>query len=450
MRVELVLTALFIIIMTAMFASMRPLRIENFNDTPEAKGGEHQLASDRVLYLKVGLINFFAQPKNVVNLGQAALMKFAEDKVLFWPNYIDICCKSTTIIDDGNVKKAADCDCDNISLMTSSCVDETLTFMNEKRIRTIQGSIGAPSTANCTMSIFGCDYKIMKRSIKLNIASVLHTGAFSTPRFEVTLIGNAAPLILSRPIFIAFNMGGLYRTIHEDSKTVELSTEDILTRNALSNFDSTQKEHKLKLEKIMNADVFGKHIYIDTPNTIAGITGEVPLTLFYVNFDNELQHHSMTSNVYSLIIDNDTIPRIFDSRTQITILTGAQDSSYASKLVVKKMVGKGFIIQIDDVDYNIPAGFNIDEFSKFHITITYSYDILMIVCFGIKAITRKNVCYMTRYHTPKIFQMKKGDLKKAIKENGLKPENLHDVFSSTGIPNYALLAYKLGYVFDIF
>lgn len=448
MKVELLLFSLFIMILTALLASMRPYTNEEFQDSVS------DVSSDRIIFLKVGLINFFAQEKNVEKLGLAALVQFAADKILFWPNYIDLCCKSTVVIDDNGAKKAADCDCNNISLLTSSCVDETLTFMNEKRVRTIQGSLGAPTHTNCTLTILGCNYRIMKRSIKMSVKESKHIGAHSTPRFEITMTGNVAPFILSRPIFVSFNMGGLYQVTYEDFRVIQTPSPDPLKRNALAYFDSTSSEHRIIIKKITSDDVFGREMYVDTPNTISGMSGDTAMTIFYVNFDNEVHQSSMTASVASFMLSDETLAQVFQGRSQITFVTGATDSMFCNNIALRQRADGMLVVTIDDIDYELPQGFvyngSTTPMSKYHIVASYSYDILTIACFGVLTGTRKNVCYMVRYHTPKIFKMNKDDLLSAVKENGLWVNNMSDVFCATAVPNFALLAYKLGYVFDIY
>ena len=116
---------------------------------------------------------------------------------------------------------------------------------------------------------------------------------------------------------------------------------------------------------------------------------------------------------------------------------------------------------IDDEELAMPEGFmyygDSNMFSKFHILITYSFDIVTIACFGIEKETRRNVSFMVRYHVKKTLKTEKEALIKTIKTLQMADgralfvdDKMDDVMNLTSVPNYALVAYKLGYVFDIF
>lgn len=467
---ELLFLSAFIIILTACVASVKYTR-EPFADetgTQEVVAKPSQVISNRIQYVKAGLVNFYAQMDNVDKVTENTFIDFIRLTIQFWPNYQDLCCSGTVQKTSGSANKTVNCDCNNITILNSSCYDNALKFTNEGASKTIS-QIGT-SDNNCMMTILQNDYRLVKRSLNLQIGSTEHVGPISKQMYKLVIGGNIAPFVLSRPMFISFNTLGLYRVIYDDytnRNSMIDGFEDNKTRNVFAFFDSTKKNgYKMFLEKIKNSDYKNFELYSDTPATINGMTGSSPATIYYVNYQRETKGANLIINSATFFVDNVMYDELFQNNSNISIVTGASNSRYASAITFTQNANESMSIAVDGETFNIPSEFvyygTQNNFLKWHIIVTYSFDVLTIVCFGVqKQLGNANISYMVRYHPRRTLNMSKDTLldtlQKRILSDGrflfMNKTKNNDYFSEvmnvTSIPNYAFLAQTLGYTFDV-
>jgi hypothetical protein len=466
-RADFIFFAMFIVVLCAFISSIQPRKLKS-RETFENASEQSLIISSRVEYIRQGLVNFFAQRKNVVDVPETVFMDFVKLTTFIWPNYIDLCCQTTQKITDSGTTDV-NCDCGNILIDTSSCTDNTLLFMNERKTATITSNLGSVDSKNCMLTLLGNNYTISKRSMKLKITGIEHVGNFTKQRYRLYLEGNLAAFILSRPLFISFNTEGFYRIIYEDMRTRNNETEiyeDHSVRNAFAYFDSTKgSQYRVLVEKINNIDLpqSGLKMVVDTDGTLINMKAPltVPTTIYYMNYVNEITTASMMSYTATFYIDSFMYGDAFLNRTNINIITSANDSRFVSTVTFRQNIDMSMTLMLDTESYDLPAEFvyygNANQYDKFHIIITVSYDILNVVCFGVVKNSRKNVAHYARYHIPKVFKMDKTQLINTLQNSKMQDgrslfmsNEVSDVMNVTAIPNYALLAYKLGYVFDVY
>lgn len=416
------------------------------------------IMSDRINYFRIGLANFFTRHDYVSRKTKLEFDDYIKDKVYIWPSYQDICCQS---LDTGTTD--LDCACDNINISNSSCLDNLMKFHNESRVSTIEGNIGAPKTSNCTMTILGNDYMLMKRSLKMKIKEIKQVDIGRNKRFRLNLSGQLALFALSRPMFLSFNTSGLYRVIHEDKNNPSTENEYEIAKfsNMFANFDSTRtRDNIVYLQQVAHDEIEGLRVFEET-NTHIARTQDIakkdhPVTLYYLNYRSEVKVYDAQTHVINLFL-NHKIYNSFSLANTIDILTGNDKSQLVRFVRLHKSQSGILDLIIDDIRYPLPEDFiyyDPKQYQRFDICITVSYDIVLIACYCIDSITRKNISYLSRYNLPRSFGMKKETVMEIIK--GQSPDmfymmrnNLKDVMSLTAIPNYAHLAYSLGYVFNI-
>lgn len=456
---DVLFIALFFLVITALVASIRigpasrsrVIQRELFAD----KAGPEQavVVSDRIYFIKAGLVNFYAQAKNAIGHNDPEFRTFAEPTAFFHPNYLDFCCK-TTANSDG--RPACEEECKSISLVTSACTDNRASFINEIRTSTISGDLGTATKDNCAVSILGNTYNLVKRTVNFDkvITDIQQVGNVSQQLFRMTLTGNTVFFALSRPAFVTFSSAGLYRVIYDDvTKATALQSNEVPKRRHMFAYYTTlEKENYVYVQKVNAEDIEDFQMYQETTTNLLTQKKENPITIYYMNYVSELRQPSMVANSVTFVISQYLFATVFKSTTSITISTDTENTQNMSSLVLSQNEDLSLSLNIDDERYEVPDEvryFEDKDLSDFHVIFTVSYDMITIVVLSRNSITKKNVCSMVRYHSNKVFKMDKALLETALTHHGLQiPENLADVMSSTSIPNYAHLALKLGYAFD--
>ncbi len=423
------------------------------------------IISDRIFYFKLGLANFFAQHQTLPRKTNSEFMSWISEnsKVFVWPNYQDICCKSL----EHENKEKLKCSCDNIHIGFSSFQDKSTRIYNEKRIPSIESSIGAPQLRNCTMTILNSDYHLLKRTYLFNIPEpIVQEGSNKSPIYRVPLQGSITSLVLSRPLFVSFNMAGLYMVVHEDfeNQTVLNNNEDKKESNAFAYFNSTKTDKNFIHLKPIPSEFEGKMIFPPTKKNIRENYSpdrlQYPGTLYYFNFKSELKMYDADIHVLNLMIDEKLYNEEFATNNRIEIGTAQDHTNYIQHILLTKDDDNILKLNLDGQIFEIPSDFlyhDPQKFMHFNICFTISHDILIITCFGAERIADKSaqmsVCFQVRRHiSNKVFQMRKQRLMDTLTSRS--PNMLHlingrlrEAMTISSIPNYALLAYNLGYTF---
>ena len=184
------------------------------------------------------------------------------------------------------------------------------------------------------------------------------------------------------------------------------------------------------------------------------------VTIYYLDYKSEIRVIDSNSHTINFIIDEQIYKDAFERIDGITINGIKNDRTQFIQSVILRKTNQGIIeILVDDTTYNLPSQFRYYDpsaYSKFTFVVTLTYDILLIHCFAVLRIDNRNVCFTVRYHLPKILKTKKTDIITTIKDNIPMMDNLFqkrelmNVFNVTCIPNYAKLAQRLGFSFNIF
>ena len=445
---DTLLFALFILLITAVVASVK------YRRPHEAFVNEALVISDRIYFVKAGLVNFFAQAKNAIGQLDPEFKAFVQNTVSFFPNYLDICCK-TTKTSEGTA--ACEQDCNQISLLTSACIDDKAIFMNEyNNVSTISGKFGIASKENCKVAILGNQYQLVKRTMNMTNmwAGVQQVGNTSQNLYRLELQGNHIFFVLSRPMFITFANAGLYRVLYEDvNKATAISTsEPPRRRHAFAYFTTMETPNYVYVQKVENEDIENFEMYAPSSANLVVENKANPVTLFYMNYLTEVTQSSMTAYSTTIILDNVMFDRLFKNTSNIMLSTNQDNKQKVTSFGFVQNQDLSLAVQVDEDVYPVPDDiryYENSDLSNFHIVVTISYDVLTMVLFTRHAATKSNTCTMVRHHLTKVFQCNKDLLKQSLTQRGLMPlEHLSDVFNFTAIPNYAHLAVKLGYSFD--
>lgn len=466
--VHLVFTLVFIIIVTAFIASLKPnILKERFENSKN----DALVLSERIWYLKAGLVNFFAQEKNVATDDYAVFKTFANNTIYFHPNDIDICCKAT--------QGKMNCDCPNISIHTSSVPDNTIKFFSEETVSTLFSQLPTSDERNAKCVISGNHYKILKRGIKLRaLDKIEEVAQVGSEMYRIDLLGNIATFVLSRPVFIMMNDGGLYKVLYGDKKETPLSKFPL---NIFANYDGAspdpackencKKYYSLYLKRIKNDDFDGNFMYteVDRPLKLVDKSEMKDVsfisTIYYLTYSEEITTSGLTTNTVTLFLDKNMIKEIFEVNSNITIATDAKDNSNVTSITLEQerngdikfiVNGKDEIKLPESFPYNKKNEYGLEVLEKFHIIFTYSYDVVTLVCIGLDEDNRKNYITMERHHMDKSFKMKKDTLITFLHSKKLAgpsrylfiDNSLKEVLGPTSIPNYAVVAHRLGYSFQ--
>lgn len=417
------------------------------------------IMSNRIFYFRIGLANFFTRQDYVTRKSLLEFETWMKDKIYVWPNYQDICCKS---LDKGDAE--LDCACDNINISNSSCLDTSMRFHNEPRLTTIEGNIGAAKNSNCTMTILGNDYMLVKRSLGMKIKEIKQVDIGMMKTFRLNITGQVALFALSRPMFLSFNTSGLYRVLHEDKNesSTESEYESPRFSNMFAHFDSTRtRDNIVYLKQVAHDEIEDMTVFQETNTHIARTFDPSklshPVTLYYLNYRSEVKVYDAQAHAFNFFVSQKIYNTSFRLSNTIEILTGNERSQEIKSVQLQKTPEGLLELRIDGNLYPLPEDFvyyDPTQYQRFDICFTISYDIVLIACYSIDSQTRKNTCYLTRYNLPRNFRIPKADLLERIKTQApdmfyTMRNNLKDVMSVTSIPNYAHLAYSLGYVFNL-
>jgi hypothetical protein len=444
------------------FTSKFELPTENFVDEVQVYDpDENVIQSERLIYFKIGLANFFTQQDKLTSLTMPKFLSIIKQNVYMWPNYQDLCCKALEK-GDSNL----DCSCNNINIRNTSCFDTKTAIMNEKSVDTIEASLGASKQENCTISVLGNDYFFVKRSVLLNIQNIDMIGLSSKKQFRLTLGGNVSSIVFTRPLFISFNVHGLYKVVHQDvDKTSRLDEyENKKESNMFAFYDSSKHDtNVMYLEKIHHNPENDIIVYNETSSTIKAFEKQkkkdYSATLYYMNYKSEIKVYDANTNVLNIIINEKTYNDTFLRSSTLVIITQKDNSDFIYTIQIEKNNdGKVHVVIYEETDkvktFNIPDEFlyyDPSHFEKFDICITFSYDILMINCWGIRQDTRVTEGFSVRYHLSKKLEIKKELARTTLQEQAPQilyymNNTLKDVMNFTCIPNYSRLMNVMGYV----
>jgi len=415
------------------------------------------IMSDRYMYFQAGMQCFFTSFEKTADIKPDQFLAWIRDNnffIYFWPNYQDLCCKKEKQEDAAR----KNCDCENIDVRLSSFEDDAFEYHNESRSHNIESKLGASNKNNCMVTLLGNDYILQKRTLRMKVQDKERVNK-SRDLYRLTVQHeDLMAFVLSRPLFLSFSGSGIAGVIHEDyDNAIGLEEfEDKKERNIFSYFGSSQdpSSHRLlihdfkdgKLSKQNNFSIFNspKHSAHKDPSK------DQMCTLYYLTFLREV-HDIPQAYAVNFCVNKKLLDEKKDA-VYITLDMSDEDPLLVRKVAMIKDDGR-LMLRVDKQDYEMPDEFDIRDpyLTHFDIFFTIAFNIIIIVCLGKNSISRQSVVFMKRHHIKKRFESDKAFLHQAFREQVPKmyqhmQTNLDDVIGLTAIPNYANIAYKLGYM----
>lgn len=426
------------------------------------KDSDILLQSDRLYFFKIGLANFFTKQNGVSSFSNPEFVRWIKKRAYFWPNNQDICCKS--LESEYNLK----CNCGYLHIADTSSPDPSAPYMDEAKYVSIQSITGPSNKDLCSVTVLENDYIFLKRSIILNVPhKIEEIGIGNNKKIRLHINGHIPSLVLSRPLFISFNNRGLFQVLHEDfnNQTQVNEYDNNKQRNIFAFYDSTKRNKLfLILKKVPQNAIEGRTFYTKTNKSLVREhkpqNPNINATIYYLNYRSEIKAYDSYTHTINLLI-SDTVYNDSFKLNDTFMFAGSEqnNTNFISTIGVQKSPEGRIIFLVDDKEYRIPEEFRYHDpqvFRKFHICFTLTYDILLIHCLGIEKNQNKNVCYAVRHHLSKRFKAKKSDILANITENIPEMDNIFKnktvkpSINVTCIPNYAILAQRLGYNFNVY
>lgn len=438
--IQIVVFAIFIIIVLAIFASLRPIR-EKFENSVN-----FNIISNRLKYVDYGLVNYFSQDSQKTRIKNGDTANNGTPYVFIYPNNIDIMCQATTLTDEFV--------CSDMNIGKSFMTDESPIYMNETKSIVISSFVKQSSDINCTMRIFNNEYKLMKRSILLDIISVeplMNNSTNSEAWFRIKVSGNVSNLILTRPVFMSINELGAFTIIY---KKVSNDGES----NMFVEYNSTKEFQYFYVKKIEDLKVFPFTTNTINDRTISGkvvkvISNQTPITIYYPVFEKPLPFVNFDVNSFTIHLSKDKLERKKIIPTFITIAAGNENPStdkITSIEIAKADTNKNDLLykvtinhQLTTTTLFMPPDFVPQKYTAYDIMITYSFDIVIIAIFA-RDNTNREYCFVNRHADEQrnlIFESKK-----MLLETQLTPIN-DDSVVDTAIQHLPRVAFNLGYTF---
>lgn len=427
-------------IVVIMYVDFR--RKESFTD-------DHIMNYDKtILYNMNGMHNFYSSGSSAsVFTTNSTNIDVVKKIIAFYSNFQDMAC--TSLSSDDKVTQEDTNLCRNYFVDTNSTTDnyfESLSF-NETSCKNIK-TIVSNSMTNSLIRVLGNYYNLMKRCIRFDDVSFERMIISSSPlgsSYYLTINGSVGPMILSRPTFISLDNYGLFNI------------------DPVIYYDSNMKTIKLLVTRVQpykSIKMYGTAIssISDASKTIQGM----PCNIYYLNYNDKIKVTSSidVASTLTLILSRQylqskaaidvNIPTNF-SNINTMVVAGSVRLLYDSKILdvtQRFSVVVAYGLPLTNIVFRLPRDmcYAIANGEDFHIVLTYSLDVMIIVCHT------KNVTYFTQ--TPVTDGMNYVMLKYSIpavtsvvKASGLNVEmNKHSpIVNFTAIPNFALLGKHLGY-----
>lgn len=414
---------------------------ELFKDEPT----NHILNYDKtVLYNTNGLYRFYSSgspaSEFATNTTNHEVVKIV---LAFYSNFQDMAC--TSLSTDKFPKET----CTNYFIDMNSTRDDYFDSLSFKETACKSVKIlTSNSMNNSIIRVLGNYYNLMKRCVRLDTVSFERMIVSADQEtYYVTITGNICPLVLSRVIYMSFDNYGCFSI------------------NPLASYDSTMKTNQVLISRVKPYKKM--KMYSDVVSNLADankITSAMPCNAYYLNFNDKVQVTSSidVSSTLTIILTskflmsqpkiNISIPTNF-SNISTTVVAGSVNILYDPTILdmnqrFSLLVAYG--IPASHIAFTLPRGMclSMDAAEQFHIVLTYSLDMMIIVChtkdvtyFTQAPVTDGMNCVMLKYSIPAVSSV--------IDAAGLFTElKKHaPLVNFTAIPNFALLGKHLGYDF---
>lgn len=399
---------------------------------------------------------------------------FVSYLVYFYPTITDEYCKAFDYQQTDPIR------CNNIYIDYVTTPDDNFTAISsrETTCRSLASSMKSSDATASDVRIMNSNYAFCKRCLRLNITNVQAIAGGQSALFEVTVRGYVNAFVLSRPIFISFGHYGLYTIVHNHPGT------------CFTNFTSSSQENKFVIKAVTSYQDAVMYPHSGT-NILTPTTAElstIPIIVYYLKYKQDLPLHALPKgnieasdqcNVLSLVLSSQYLSargQPFSCTLPTTAVTAAKTLTIASKLqldyspntltpndifVVKVFFGTVNAGSSEVVVRPHPQfmerlihcrSTNTDH--RFHVVLTYSVDVMHLVCFLEIDGHRQDYIFATRqsihigpnYVTLSYFA---SQMREAMSQPGLQLDvemkRYQELLSMQSIPNFAVLGKLLGY-----
>lgn len=370
-------------------------RIEKF-DQDENKN--LSIISSRSKYIDFGMINFITKESNIEEIKKGSESNGNTPYVFITPNSIDIMCNITTKVSKDDVL------CNSAQILSSFKLDKLPFYFNEKKPNFVT-NIPIKNESNFQVRIFDNYYNMTRRAVLLDIDSIIpfiNNRSNNKPWYKITVTGNIKAMILSRPFFITINNFGLFKICYDS--IVEGSREN----NSFVYYNSTDDKHTFYVEKIVDNTIFPNTNSLITDYTkdnklVHRITNTTSINIYYLMFEKTILLENMnTINSFYIHLNNIDIDKnkIINSITSIDVNNSVSSDRVNTIQLIQENPTETikilFIQSSIKIYKELPEDFNPSNYLKYDIILSFSYDILTIVCIG-KDKDNNEECFVERY-----------------------------------------------------
>jgi hypothetical protein len=374
--------------------------------------------------------------------------------MLFAPNFMDIYCENQG-------RDASDDRCKTAYINNHAIVDQTFKGNCSLMNTTIKGN-----RENAVVRILNSMYFITKTCIDIEVVSITtYSDGF---RIEIDDNVNLSTMALICPTMISFQMYGLYKIIHNGNDD-----------NIFTSFDNKRGKRAIYVKLITNSLV--------TPGVAVSTRRSLPIdsqdghtkidllcTMYYLQFEKDMVTRSVDTfyNNMTLTFDKHYImsrTNRFDTvfNSDIAIDAPKTSSTFLSKRIkctFDRQAVNVFSVEIGANNTNAAPficfvhpkfsekvrEIEKDDLGKqnhqFHIVFTYTMDKIIIAAFYRNVnYPNDNLFFINQYNVlsgnPVFLQYREPDIVRL----GGKINFRNNVVPIFCIPNYALMAYRLGY-----
>jgi hypothetical protein len=374
--------------------------------------------------------------------------------MLFAPNFMDIYCEKQG-------SESADIRCKTAYINNHAIVDQTLKSSCSLMNTSIRGN-----KENAVIRVLNSMYSLSKICIGITITSIkTYSDGF---RIEIADDANLTTMALLCPTMISFQMYGLYTIMHNG-----------IADNIFTLFDNKMKNRAIYV-KLITDPLVTPSVAVSTRRSLP-IDNKGPMikqdqlcTMYFMNFEKDMVSRSIETFYNNLTLTYDkhylmTQTNRFDT---VFITDMAIDAPTTSSIFMSKRVKCTFDRSVSNV-FSVEVGANntnaapfvcavhpkfsskIREIEKddlgkqnhqFHIVFTYTMDKIVIAAFYRNVnYPNDNQFFITQHFVtsgnPIFLQFKEPDVVRL----GSKIDFRNNVVPIFSIPNYALMAYRLGY-----
>lgn len=490
---------LVIVMLIVMFLSSYKTR-ESFADPDFTQIGNLVRNKKAEQYVKNGLKYFFASGLDTSIFGASITDEHIRNAVAFAHTPVDSMCLMS-----GNVEKNM---CKMAYIDDLTCPDSSYIPVTDTHIPCTSVSTSlSPSAENCMVRILHNNYRFMKRCFKFpNIISITRQG--QTGVFAVTVEGDMTSFLLSRPLFISFGPYGLWAIDHSfsGSKNIFTAYPPDISASATNRLQSViyikaiqpianNNLHMSPFHNSFDITISGSN-QMKTPSDISignvntSLFAQLPVTIYYLNYIEPIiytyeMNGITTTNTLTLILSKSFITANSGAQGALTLSANSGGISLATgvttntSLISNIKIGmrstNAFSVILNSSTEFLSHPLFASQLSTmtqgdtshdYHIILTISMDMVIIACMvaNNSSNNRYSKVYYVKHNittntgTPLYLQYNvtgqnimlsdadtsaNANVRKLV----LEQKKYNRIINTTAIPNLALIAQQLGYMF---